>query len=156
MSFSQGLPGGGVGGLRANGFDPVLHNQGDELRTVVGTNMARHTAEDEEIGEHVDRLQLAGNPDGEALAGELIHDVDGPELAAVMRTILDEVVGPHVIAVLGPEPDARAVVEPRAATLRLLGRHLQPLAPPDPLILSLSKDRRALRSRSTRHRATGP
>jgi hypothetical protein len=37
-----------------------------------------------------------------------------------------------VIAVLGPEPDAGALVEPETAPLRPLGRHLEPLTPPDP------------------------
>jgi hypothetical protein len=57
--------------------------------------MARHTAQDEQGGERindVDRLLLAGDPDGEALAGELIDDVEHPELAAVMGAILDKVV----------------------------------------------------------------
>ena len=40
----------------------------------------------------VDRLQLAGDPDGEALAGELVDHVEGPELAAVMGPVLDKVV----------------------------------------------------------------
>ena len=50
-----------------------------------------------------------------------------------MRAVLDEVVGPDVIAVLGPQPDARSVSEPQTAALGLLGRDLQPLASPDPL-----------------------
>ena len=50
-----------------------------------------------------------------------------------MSAILDEVVGPHVIAVLGPELDAGAVVQPETTALRLPGGHLQPLASPDPL-----------------------
>jgi hypothetical protein len=50
-----------------------------------------------------------------------------------MGAILDEVVGPHVIAVLGPESDAGAVVQPETTALRLPGGHLQPLASPDPL-----------------------
>ena len=32
-----------------------------------------------------------------------------------------------------PQPDARAVIEPEPASLRLLLRNLQPLQPPDPL-----------------------
>jgi hypothetical protein len=47
--------------------------------------------------------------------------------------VLDEVVGPDVIAVLGPEPDAGAVVQPEPTALRLLLGNLQPLASPDPL-----------------------
>jgi len=38
-----------------------------------------------------------------------------------------------VIAVLGPEPDTGAIVEPEAPALRLPGWDLQPLASPDPL-----------------------
>jgi hypothetical protein len=50
-----------------------------------------------------------------------------------MGAILDEVVGPHVIAVLGPASDAGAVVQPETTALRLPGRHLEPLPSPDPL-----------------------
>ena len=50
-----------------------------------------------------------------------------------MSAILDKVIGPDVIAVLGPEPDAGAVVQPQAAALWLPGRNLQPLASPDTL-----------------------
>jgi hypothetical protein len=50
-----------------------------------------------------------------------------------MGAVLDEVVGPDVIAVLGPEPDTGAVVEPEATPPGLPGRNLQPLASPDPL-----------------------
>ena len=38
-----------------------------------------------------------------------------------------------MIAVLGPEADAGAVVQPKAPALRLPGWDLQPLASPDPL-----------------------
>ena len=65
--------------------------------------------------------------------GELIDDVEHADLAPLMGAILDEVVGPHVIAVLGPESDAGAVVQPETTALRLPGGHLQPLASPDPL-----------------------
>ena len=49
-----------------------------------------------------------------------------------MRSVLDEIVGPNVIAMLGPQPDARSVVEPQPPTLRLPLGNLQPLASPDP------------------------
>ncbi len=44
--------------------------------------------------------------------GELVEDVEHTDLAPVVGAVLDEVVGPDVIAVLGPEPDAGAVVQP--------------------------------------------
>jgi hypothetical protein len=50
-----------------------------------------------------------------------------------MRPILDEVVGPDVIAVLGAQPDARPVCQPQTPAFRLLRWNLQPLTPPDPL-----------------------
>ena len=71
----------------------------------------------EQVGEHVDHvggLQFAGDPDGQARAGELVDDVEHADLAAIVRAVFNEVVGPHVIAMLGPEPDAGAVVEPEA------------------------------------------
>ena len=65
--------------------------------------------------------------------GELIDDVEHADPAPVVGAVLDKVVGPDVIAVLGPEPDAGAVVEPETSPLWLPGRHFQPLASPDPL-----------------------
>jgi len=65
--------------------------------------------------------------------GELVDDVKHANPAPFMSAVLDEVVGPDVVAVLGPEPDAGAVVQPKAAALWLPGRNLQPLASPDPL-----------------------
>jgi hypothetical protein len=64
---------------------------------------------------------------------ELVDQVEHAELPSVMGTVLDEVVGPDVVAVLGPQADARAVGEPEPAPLGLLGRDLQPLPSPDPL-----------------------
>ena len=65
--------------------------------------------------------------------GELVDDVEHANPVSVVGAVLDEVVGPDVIAVLGPEPDTGAVVEPEATPLGLPGRNLQPLASPDPL-----------------------
>ena len=44
-----------------------------------------------------------------------------------------EVVGPDVILVQRPEPDARAVVEPQPTPFRLPLGHFESLLPPDPL-----------------------
>ena len=51
----------------------------------------------------------------------------------VVRSRAHEVVGPDVILVQRPEPDARSIVEPHPAPLRLPSRHFEPLLPPDPL-----------------------
>jgi len=54
-----------------------------------------HTAQDEKVGQHVDhidRVKLARDPDGQVLPGELVDDVERAVFAAVMGAILDEVV----------------------------------------------------------------
>ena len=50
-----------------------------------------------------------------------------------MGAILDEVVGPDMVAVLRPQPDAGSVGQPQAPAFGLSGGNLQPLAPPDTL-----------------------
>src|SRR5258708_3315238 len=130
-----GTAGRDVGGLCADGTDPILHRLGNELRAIIGPDMPRHAAQDEQVGEHiddVDRLEPARYPNGQALASELVDDIEHAEFASIMGALLDEVVRPHVVAVLGPEPNARSVIQPETAAFRLLGRDLQPLASPDP------------------------
>ena len=55
-----------VGRLGTDCADPFLHGFGYELRTIVGPNVSRHPAQNEQIGQHIDHvdgLQLARNPD---------------------------------------------------------------------------------------------
>src|SRR5690606_30788954 len=95
--------------LRADRCDPLPHRPGDELRTIVGTNMPRHAAQDEEVGQDVDDVggfELPVDPDRNAFPGELIDDVQHPELPAVVGAILDEVVGPDMVGIFRPNPDA--------------------------------------------------
>src|SRR5215831_4134738 len=54
-------------------------------------------------------------------------------LATIMGAILDEVIGPDMIALLRPQPDASSVGQPEPAALGLLMGDLQPLALPDTL-----------------------
>ena len=98
--------------------------------------MPRHAAQNEQIRQHVDHidgLQLARHADGDAFMRELVDHIEHTILPSIIRAILDKVVGPHVIAMLWPEPDARAVRQPKPATLGLFGGNLQPLLSPDPL-----------------------
>ena len=98
--------------------------------------MRGNAAQDEQVREcvdDVDGFEPAGYPDSQTLVGELVDDVEHADLAPIMGAVLDEVVGPDMIAVLGPEPDAAAVVQPEATALRLPGGNLQPFASPDPL-----------------------
>jgi len=52
-----------------------------------------------------------------------------------MGSILDEVVGPDVIAMLRPQAEAGAIRQPQTAPFGLLLGDLQPLTPPDPLVI---------------------
>src|SRR5215467_6407183 len=65
--------------------------------------------------------------------GKLVEHVEHPIPASIVGTVLDKVVGPDVIAVLRPQPDARSVRQPEPAALRLLMGNLEPLASPDTL-----------------------
>jgi len=125
-----------VGGLGTDNRDPFLHRLGDELRSVVGADVSGNAPQDEEVGQnvdHIDRLELAGDTDRQAFMAELVEHVEHPVPASIVGAILDEVIGPHMIALLRPQPDARSVGQPEPAALGLLMRDLQPLASPDAL-----------------------
>src|SRR3954451_13701698 len=67
-----------VGGLGCDRRDPLLEVLGDELRAVVGADVARHAAQDVRVREHVDGvdcLELASDADRQALVRELVDDV---------------------------------------------------------------------------------
>src|SRR5262249_34915362 len=98
--------------------------------------MSGNAMQDEEVGQnidHIDRLELAGDTHRQAFMGELVEHVEHPILASVMGAVLNEVVGPDMIAVLRPQADARSVRQPEPAALGLLRWDLQPLASPDTL-----------------------
>ena len=78
MPFSQGLPGAMVAVFAPTAAIQSCTTCAMELRAVVGADMTRHAAQDEQIGEpvdDVDRLQLARHPDRQAQPSELVHDV---------------------------------------------------------------------------------
>ena len=53
-----------------------------------------------QVGQHVDDVnggELPLDPDGHTLAGELVQDVEHAEGPAVIRPVMDEVVGPDVV-----------------------------------------------------------
>ena len=130
-----------VGRLSPYGSDPIPHRLGDELRSVVGPDVSGNAPQDEQVGQnidHIDRLELAGDTDRQTFMGELVEHVEHPILASVMGAVLDEVVGPDMITVLWPQPNARSVGQPEPAALGLLMGDLQPLALPntlDPLVV---------------------
>ena len=82
------------------------------LRPCISTSGPSQWKRISAIVDDVDVLELAAHTDGEALAGELVDDVEHPVLPYIVGPILDEVVGPDVVGMLGPEPDAGSVIEP--------------------------------------------
>jgi hypothetical protein len=127
---------GDVGGLGADGRDPFLDRLGHELGAVLGADMARHATQDEQIGQDIDHvrgLELASDPDRQALVRELVDEVEHAVLSSIVSAVLDKVVRPDVVRALGPQPEAGPVRQPEPAALGLLLGDLQPLTPPDPL-----------------------
>ncbi len=52
------------------------------------------------------------DPDRQALAAELVEDVQRPECLPVIGAAMSEVVAPDMVAMLRPQPDTRPVVHP--------------------------------------------
>jgi hypothetical protein len=125
-----------VSGLGADSCNPFLHGLGDELRSVVGADVSGDATQDEEVGQnvdHIDRLELAGDTDGQAFMGELVNDTEHPISASIVGAVLNKVVGPDVITVLRAQPNTRSVGQPEPASFGLFIGDLQPLASPDTL-----------------------
>src|SRR6476660_8948546 len=125
-----------VSGLGADSCDPFLHGLGDELRSVVGADVTGDATQDEEVGQNVDDIdcfELAGDTGRQAFVGKLVNDIEHPISASIVGAVLDKIVGPDVITVLRPQPDARSVGQPEPASFGLFIGDLQPLAPPDAL-----------------------
>src|SRR5437879_2482754 len=125
-----------IGSLGADSGDPSLDSLGDELRSVVGPDGTGNAAKDEQVGRNVDDIdcfELAGDTDRQAFVSKLVNDIEHAISASIVGAVLDKVVGPDVIAVLRPQPDARSVGQPEPASFGLFMGDLQPLASPDAL-----------------------
>ena len=125
-----------IGSLGADSGDPSLDSLGDELRSVVGPDMTGNAAQDEQVGqkaEDIDCFELAGDTGRQAFVGKLVNDIEHPISASIVGAVLDKIIGPDVITVLRPQPDARSVGQPEPASFGLFIGDLQPLAPPDAL-----------------------
>src|SRR5437762_9614385 len=108
-----------VGGLCSDGADPLLHRLGNELRAIIGTDMPRNTAPDEQVGEHIDdidRLEPARYLNGQTFVGKFVDDVEHAEFASIMGALLDEVVRPDVV--WGARPAAGCMIRHSATDAR--------------------------------------
>jgi hypothetical protein len=96
-------------GVDADASKPFTHRCRREFRAVVGADVGGHAAHDKEprqAVEHVIVTQLASDIDGQALAGEFVDECEHPQRPAITGARLHEVIRPHMIAMLRPEPHA--------------------------------------------------
>jgi hypothetical protein len=125
-----------VGCLGPDRRDPLLDRLRNELRAVVGANVAGHATQDEEVGQdidNVDRFEPSVDPDRQALMGELVDDVEHPVFLSLVGAVLDKIVTPDVVGVFRPQPDAGTIGKPELSLLWLFLWNLEALAPPDAL-----------------------
>jgi hypothetical protein len=78
-------------------------------------------------------IQLALGPDRQALTRMLIDHRQHAERSTVRRPVHDEVVGPDMIPILGPEADTGTVIQPEPGPFGLFVEYFEPLPAPDPL-----------------------
>lgn len=67
------------------------------------------------IGQRLDdakTIDAASDPDGQALASELVDQGQQPDTTTIMGLRLDKIIAPDMIAMSRSEPDARPIVEP--------------------------------------------
>ncbi len=84
-----------------------------------------------EAMEHVIGLELSLNHDGEALSTEFVDNRQCLDWTTVVSPVCHEIIGPDMVAMGGPEPDTRPIVEPETSAFGLLLGNLQPLLTPD-------------------------
>ena len=113
---------------------PLANSRGGEFRSVIRSDVFRRTMGHEEIREameHVIGVELSLHHDVEALPTEFVDDGQDLDRTAVVGAVCHKIVGPDVVAMSGPEPDTRPIVEPQTSAFGLLLGNLQPLLTPD-------------------------
>lgn len=101
--------------LDAEPRQPFPRRRLDKFRPVIGTNVVWRAVRKEEVSENFENdpsVEPSLHPDREAFARELINDAQHAEWFPVMGSIHHEVVTPHMVSMLWPEPHARAVIQP--------------------------------------------
>ena len=90
-------------------LQPFAQCVGDKLRSIIGPNMLGRAMFKEKLAERVEDIagvQSALNADRQTLSGKLIDDAEHAENFAVMRTVLNKVIGPDMAFVSGSQTDA--------------------------------------------------
>ncbi len=116
--------------------EPIAHDLSNKLGTVVGADVLWWAMTQEQLGEDIEHLlavELTPDMNGETLPAVLVDHSQHAEGFPIMGPVLDEVIGPDVVLMDWPQPNAGPIVEPEPAPLGLLLGNLQPFASPDPL-----------------------
>ena len=90
-------------------LQPFTQGGGDKLWPIIGSDMLWWAVLREQLAERVEDItgvQSALNADRQTLSRILIDDAKHAEDLAVMRAVLDEVIGPDMAFVGGPQPNA--------------------------------------------------
>jgi len=101
--------------LCAHRGNPLPHGPSDEFRAIFQADMPGRPAQNEQIGQYIDRirrLQLPGDPDSEALPGKFVDQVEHAHFSPIMGPALHEVMGPNMVPSLRPETNAGSTVQP--------------------------------------------
>jgi len=81
--------------------------------------------------EHVIGFEVSLNHNVEAFSTEFIYDIQYLDGTTIVRAVCHEIIGPDMMAMGGPEPHTRPIIEPETSTFGLLLRNLQPILTPD-------------------------
>lgn len=141
VAIFPGATGFDVEGSYSCSFKPLTYSLGGEFRAVVRSDMLRWPMGHEEVREameHVIGVQPSLHHDGEAFSTEFVDDRQDLDGTAIVSAVCHEVIGPDMVAMGGPEPDTRPIVEPQTSSFGLLLGNLQPLLTPDafhPLVI---------------------
>jgi len=115
--------------LDADPPEPVAHGMGSELSAIIATDVIGRSVTLEQLGkdsEDIIALEFALDMDRQTLAAVLVDHCEHAERFPVMGAVHNEVVAPHMAAILWPEPHARSIVEPQPPALGLPLWNLEP------------------------------
>lgn len=82
---------------------------------------------------HIIRPKPSCHINGHALTGIFIHNRQQLHRTPIFGADGHEIVRPHMVRMLRPEPDTGAIRQPEPSAGRVLLRDLQPFTPPNPL-----------------------
>jgi hypothetical protein len=131
---------------RTSGFDvqrscphfpqPLPQIFRNELRAIVRTNVFRGSPEQHHIRQRFNHLiaaQSSRHSNRQALPRVFVDHRQHADRSSIVRHGAYEIVAPHVIRPLGPQPHTRSVIEPESSPRLLFLGYLQPFATPDAL-----------------------